>query len=115
MTDHRTEHQTNLDTLAARYADLSDHIDQLLAARNDVIDQLRLLGPGKHPTTVGVTVTITPPSRRFNADLAWTMLNADQQAVCVGPIPAKIKSQLAPVLLEQCMEPGTGNPTVKVA
>lgn len=111
-----TDPATNLDTLVARYVDLSDHIDHLIAARNEIIDQLRDLGPGKHPTGSGLVVTVSPPSRRFNAARAEQMLSPQQLELCHhdGYDAKKIKQFLPPVLLDQCMDPGTGSAMVKV-
>lgn len=105
---------TPVDDLVAEYLDLADRIQVLTAQQDNLRARLRDLGPGRHPTSSGLTVTVTPPSRRFNLDRAWEMLTVEQQTVCVAPDPRKVKAQLPPALTELCMEPGTGNPVVKV-
>lgn len=103
-----------IDDLVSEYVDLAEHIAVLTAQLENIRARLRDLGPGKHPTTSGLVVTVTP-QRRFNLERAWGMLTPEQQALCVAPDPKKVKSQLAPALTEACMEPGAGHPVVKIA
>lgn len=103
-----------LDDDVATYLDLTDRITQLEEQRNSVKARLAAAGPGAHPTSHGVTVSITPPPRRFNLDRAWTALTPEQQALCTSPDPKKVKSQLPEVLLDTFMDEGTGAPRVSI-
>lgn len=93
--------------LTERRDDLNNQIDAIKA-------RLAHRGVGNHHTSTGTVVAITDPNRRFNLDKAWSMLTPEQQALCVSPDPKKVKSQLPPVLAEDCMEPGTGAVRVTV-
>lgn len=116
MTDTATQPEAHpYDDDVRRYLDLSETIEALNAERETVKNRLRDLGPGKHPSVNGVTVTVTPPSRRFNPDRAWTMLTPEQQTLCVSPDAKKIKAQLPGVLLDQAYDEGAGSPVVKIA
>lgn len=106
---------THLDTLVTRYLDLTEQIEQLTAARDNVKAAMRDLGPGEHVAESGNKVTVTAPSRRFNVDRAWTLLSPEQQALCVAPDARKIKAQLPQVLVEECMDAGKGDLQVRVA
>lgn len=97
-----------------RYLELTEQIEELDAQRENIKDRLRDLGPGKHPTVGGLTVTVTPPPRSFNTDRAWAMLTPEQQALCVSPDAKKIKGQLAPALADACMDEGKGAPRVSI-
>lgn len=103
-----------LDDDVATYLDLTERIEQLEQQRATIRARIAEHGPGSHATTHGVTVSITAPSRRFNIDRAWSLLNDDQKSICVGPDPTKVKKQLPPVLLDECMDPGTGAPRVSI-
>jgi hypothetical protein len=105
---------TDLDAEVATYLDLTERIEQLVEQRDAVKVRLLEHGTGQHPTSSGLVVSITPPNRRFNADRAWAMLNEDQRALCVSPDPKKIKAQLPEVLVDQCMDEGTGAPRVTI-
>lgn len=97
-----------LDDDVADYLDLTERIEQLESQRNAIKARLAHRGEGDHTTTSGVVVSVTPPNRRFNLDRAWSLLTEDQKAVCTSPDPAKVKRQLSGVLVDECMEPGTG-------
>lgn len=103
-----------VDQLVDTYLDLADKIAQLTEQQAGVKAQLRDLGVGDHAAKNGVVVKVTPPSRRFNVDLAWTMLTEEQQKLSVGPIAAQVKKRLSGDLVDACMEDGKGDPTVKV-
>ena len=76
--------------------------------------QLAALGTGTHQ--VGhMRVTVSPPSRRFNIDTALTFISEEQRAMVLSPDAKKVKAFLPPVLLDQCMDEGTGNPIVKLS
>lgn len=104
----------SVDQLVADYLDINDKIQALTGQADTIKAALRDLGIGRHATTSGIPVVVTAPARRFNIDRAWTMLTPDQQYLAVGPVAAKVKAQLAPVLLDQCMDPGAGEPTVRI-
>ena len=104
----------DLDQLASTFLDLADKIAQLTAQQDHIKDQLRDLGVGKHSSPSGIPITIQAPSRFLNTSRAWAMLTPAQQALCMSPDYKKARAQLPPVLLEQCMDPGNGNPVVKV-
>lgn len=104
----------SLDDDVATLLDLNDKIEQLEGQRATIKARLAQHAIGTHETTFGVKVVVSAPARKFNQDKAWMMLNEEQREVCFSPDAKKIKSQLAPVLLDECMEPGTGSPVVKV-
>jgi hypothetical protein len=104
----------SLDDDVAAYLEITEQMEQLGAQLASVRHRLADRGVGTHETSSGVKVTVSAPSRRFNADKAWGMLTAEQQALCVSPDAAKMKKQLAGVLVDECMEPGTGTPRVLV-
>ena len=103
-----------LDDDAASLLELQEKIEELSFQAATIQARLAQRGPGTYPTSHGVKVVVTAPSRSFNLDKALTMLTPDQLALCQGPVAAKVKKQLAGVLVDECMEPGTGSPTVKV-
>lgn len=106
----------DLDHLVGRYLDLKHEAEEISSQMEHVKDQLRAHGIGQHATTSGVTVTVQAPARRFNAKTAAGLLPAETLAQCGADDydPKKLKSYLSPVLLEQCMDAGTGAPIVKV-
>lgn len=105
---------TTLDADVATYLDLIDRIKGLEDQLATVKARLAERPIGTHDTAHGVKVVISAPSRKFDVELAWNMLNAEQRAATVGPIAAKVKAQLPAVLVDACMQPGTGAPIVKV-
>lgn len=109
-----TDTKIDLDAEVREYLELTDRIEQLTRERDDVKARIRKAGPGKYETSFGVGVTVTPPPRTFNGTKAWSMLTPEQQALCVSPDPKKVKAQLPAVLVEECMEEGTGEPRVLV-
>lgn len=102
----------NLDQLVADYATLTAQIDALTARRDEVKAQLRDLGAGKHETTTGLVVTVTP-QRRFNAAKAAETLPADVVAQCLDFSASKARAVLAPALYQAFME-DSGDPRVSV-
>lgn len=106
----------DLDRLAAAWLDITDQIDALTAQRDVVKAQLRDLGLGEHVAANGTVVTVTAPSRRFNARTAQALLPAEVLELCRadGYDAKKLKEYLSPVLLERCMDAGTGDPIVRV-
>lgn len=114
MTTQPAQPLHDLDHLVGRYLDLKHAAEEIASQMEHVKDQLRAHGVGQHETGSGVTVTVQAPVRRFNLDRAWALLTPEQQAVCVAPAAAKVKSQLAPVVAESCYDAGTGATIVKV-
>lgn len=104
----------SLDYDVAAYLDLTEQMEDLENQRATIRARLATRGVGTHTTTSGITVAVTAPSRRFNLERAWTMLTDDQKDVCTSPDAGKVKKQLSQVLVDTCMEPGTGNPRVSV-
>jgi len=108
---------TNLDALVARYLELADTIEQLATEQAAIKEQLRGLDVGKHVTSYGIAVTVSAPSRRFNPSAAKELLAPEVLELCKsdGYDAKKLKSFLSPVLLEQCMDAGSGDPVVRIA
>lgn len=111
MSDHPA---SSLDNEVLAWLDLTDKIEELEAERARIKTRLAAFGPGQHVATGGVVVTVGAPPRRFNRDRAWAFLTEDQKDVCTSPDDKKIKAQLAPVLLEECMDAGTGAARVTI-
>lgn len=108
------ETTTDLDRDAALYLDLAERIEHLTAQRDAIKARLAGLDPGSYPTQAGVTVTVSPPSRRFNIERAWMMLTAEQRNLCSSPDAKKVKAQLSEVLVDTCMDEGTGAKVVRI-
>lgn len=104
----------DLDHEVRTYLELTERIEELQVQRATIIARLRTLPAGKHDTTYGVGVSVSMPSRSFNSTKAWALLTPEQRALCVSPDAKKIKAQLPPVLTEQCMDEGTGEPRVTI-
>lgn len=105
----------DVDALAGLAVDLQDQIAQLGDQLKNVKAQLdEQLGEGDHKTTSGIKVKVQGPNRKFNPDKAWLLLKPEQQAVCMSRDVAKVKGQLPQVLIDACMDPGTGANIVKV-
>lgn len=94
----------------AAMAALADHANTLKA---QIADRVGVGGEHKYGD---VTVTVREPNRRFNLDKAVAMLTPEQLTMASTTIPdaKKVRSFLPPVLLEQCMDAGTGAPVVTV-
>lgn len=112
--DVDAEIDEQLERDVADYLDLAEHIEKLAAEQATIKARLAKRPIGKHVTRAGIVVTVNSPSRTFNSKKAWDLLTPDQQAVCTSPDAKKIKSQLAGVIVESLMEPGTGNPSVSI-
>ncbi len=108
----------DLPTLQAEvelYLHLADQISAMTEQQKEIKARIAATVPVGEKVAVGdVKVSVAPPSRRFNADRAFTMLTPEQQALCLGPVPVKIKANLPPVLLDACMDPGAGDPIVTI-
>lgn len=96
------------------FLDLTERIEKLTAEREAVKQRFRALGVGNHPSVNGITVQVTAPPRSFSLEKGWKLLTAEQQAVCMSPDAKKVRAQLPPVLLDSCMDEGTGEPRVTV-
>lgn len=97
-----------------RITELQDHAAQIDDELRALKAELATLLPVGTHAAAGVKVTVSNPSRRFNLDRALTMLTPEQRTLAVGPDLRKVKAYLPPVLLEQCMDPGTGAIVVKI-
>lgn len=124
MTANPTSHLSVVDgdgfdaeTVVARITELQEQAELIdIEIRKAKADLAANLDLGTHK--VGdVKVTVSAPSRRFNVERAAAMLSDEQKAVCIVTAldSKKVKEQLPPVLLEQCMDPGTGNPIVRIS
>lgn len=114
--EDNTQPLHDLDHLVGRYLDLKHEAEEIASQMEHVKDQLREHGVGEHTSDKGVTVVVSPPARRFNAATAAGLLPEQTLAQCgaEGYDPKKLRSYLSPVLLEQCMDAGTGKTTVTV-
>ena len=91
---------------AAAISDLQDHLDQ-------VKEQLRYLGEGKHESTSGITVTVSAPVKRFDPKAAQQALPAEVLTQCQDFSASKAKRVLAPALYESfCV--ASGDPRIAV-
>ncbi len=119
MTETNANNVTPLRTptdLVSEIVDLSDqiaHLTERLAARKRELGDA--VGIGSHKIA-GVDVSVREPNRRFNAARAAELLAPEVLELCrnEGYDPKKLRGFLAPVLLEQCMDAGTGAPVVSV-
>lgn len=105
----------NLDDDVNDYLNLTEQLVSLTAQRDAIKARLASRGPGEHTTTNGqITVSVTAPPRKFNLTKAWSMLTEDQKDVCTSPDAAKVKKQLPGILVDDCMDEGTGAPRVSI-
>jgi hypothetical protein len=104
------------DADAQRYMELAEFVAEVNDEMAAIKARFRTLGDGAHKAPSGVAVTVTPPNRSFNLDKAVGLLNDEQRALCKadGYDPKKVKGMLPPVVLDVCMEPGTGDARVSV-
>lgn len=106
-----------VDQLVSDYLDVQEQIVQLNDRASNIKAQLvDLVGVGSEAQVGEVKVSVREPSRRFNLDKAVGMLTPEQVelATVAKPDPGKVKQFLPPVLLDQCMDAGTGAPVVTV-
>lgn len=105
----------DLDDQVRHYLELADQIERLQTQAASIKVRIRTeLGLGNHKTSYGVSVSVASPSRTFNAARAWDLLTEEQKALCVSPDSKKVRKQLPEVLLETCMDEGTGDPRVTI-
>lgn len=109
-----TQPTRTFDDDVTTYLELTEQIEELESQRAAVKARFIDRGVGQHASSSGVTVTVSAPSRRFNLDRAWAMLNSEQQSLCVSPDASKVKGQLPGALLDECMDEGTGSPRVSI-
>lgn len=119
MTTTATTYDTTaLERDVATYLDLDERIKDLQAQQGDIRARLRKNLPvGKHATGLGVVVTVSPPSRRFNLVKAVELLPEELREECRadGYEAGKVKRFLSPALLDIAMEPGAGEAQVRIA
>lgn len=72
------------------------------------------IGVGNSIDVNGVKVSVREPNRRFNAERAAELVTPEVLELAKEISPTKLRQFLAPVLLDQCMEAGTGAPIVSV-
>jgi hypothetical protein len=108
--------QDEFDADAQRYMELDEFLSEVQAEMGAIKARFRALGNGAHKAPCGVAVTVTPPNRSFNLTKAVALLNEEQRALCKadGYDPKKVKGMLPPVVLDVCMEPGSGDARVSV-
>lgn len=102
---------------AQRYMELSEFLAEANDELTAIKARFRALGDGAHKAPCGVAVEVKPPNRTFNLDKAVALLNDQQKIASVADTaydPKKVKAQLPPVLLELCMDPGSGEARVSV-
>lgn len=99
-----------------RYLDLAEVIEVATSEMSAIKARLRVLGTGAHESPSGVQVTVTAPNRSFSLTKAVALLNEEQLLLCKadGYDGKKVKSLLPPVLLDLCMEAGSGDARVSV-
>jgi hypothetical protein len=99
------------------YLDLDDKVKDLQARQADIKARMRdNLAIGKHETDLGVHVTVSAPSRRFNLARAVDLLQPELREQCKadGYDASKVKRFLPPALLDVAMDAGTGDPVVRI-
>ena len=109
-----TKSKIDVDAEVARYLQLAEEIEARTGEQTAIKDRLRSVGVGKHETSFGINVTVSPPSRSFDLARAWAALTPEQQELCTSPDAKKVKAQLPGVLIESLMVPGKGDPAVKI-
>lgn len=106
-----------VDQLVQDLLDVQEQSAQLADRASSLKAQIaELVGVGGEAQVGDVKVTVREPNRRFNIDKAVKLLTPEQVelATVAKPDPTKVKQFLPPVLLEQCMDAGTGDAVVSV-
>lgn len=93
--------------LRAEIGQIDDQVEQLQTRRKAIVAELAKLPAGSYDTAAG-GFTVRPPSRRFDADRAYASLPAAAQKLCVGVVPALVKSQIPPAALDAFMVDSQG-------
>lgn len=105
----------SVEQLLAEYLDLQDQASQINERMAGIKAQIGdQVGVGGSLDINGVQVSVREPSRRFNLERAKDFLTDDQLALSLSVDATKVKKFLSPVLLEQCMEAGTGASVVTI-
>lgn len=104
----------SLEDDVATYLEITERMEELGAQLAAVRHRLADRGVGTHETGAGIKVTVSAPNRTFNLEKAWSMLTDEQRSLCQSRDAAKVKKQLPGVLVDECMEAGTGTPRVVV-
>lgn len=114
-TEQQTVAQLAADLIAAQ-DDASQIAERIATIKAQIAAQVEVGTSVTLEEAGGLTVSVREPSRRFNAKKAAALLTPEVLELCRpdGYDAAKLKSFLSPVLLEQVMDPGTGNPIVTV-
>lgn len=105
-----------LDKTVARYLELDARRNEIVAEQDQIKIALRTqLEPGRHDTPSGQKVTISP-NRRFNADLAQSVIPAELLPLVMTETidSKKAKAVLPPALYNQCSAE-VGEPRVSIA
>lgn len=109
---------TELEQAVQRWAMLGEQVEMLQAEQREIKRKLAAdLGVGASMEIAGLKVSVSAPSRRFNLETAATFLTDEQRelATVSSLDAAKVKSFLPPILLDQAMDPGTGEPSVRIS
>lgn len=104
------------DADARRYLELDELLESVKDEMSAIKARLRALGEGGHQAPCGAYVAVSRPNRSFSLPKAVALLNDEQLLLCRadGYDAKKVKSMLAPVLLELCMDDGAGDLRVSV-
>lgn len=101
--------------LVADLTDLLFQADEVDARIKTIKSQLaQRIGVGNSLDVNGVTVSVREPNRRFNAQRAAELVTPEVLELAKEVSPTKLKQFLSPVLLDTCMDAGTGAPIVSV-
>lgn len=105
--DEAVKRYTEIDLIVTQLEDEKRAIKHDLAAALNV---------GSH-VVAGVKVTVSPPARKFNLDRAAGFLTPEQTVLATVTMldAKKVKSFLPPVLLDEAMDSGTGDPVVRIS
>jgi hypothetical protein len=107
--------QSSVEELVTELVDLNDQVAALDERRATIKAQLAQLPPDTYVQPSGVKLIVKAPARRFDADRAYAAMSPEAQALCTGPIPAKVKAHIPPALLDQFMVAGNGSNTVTLS
>lgn len=110
-----TASQPSVQDMVNELVDLNDRIVTLEERRSQIKASLATLPPSTYVQPSGVQLIVKAPSRRFDSERAYAAMSPEAQALCVGPIPAKVKAQIPPALLDQFMVAGNGSNTVTLS
>jgi hypothetical protein len=105
----------DLDRIAQEFRDLAGYVAKLTEELETMKTILRGLGPGDHPTPSGLVIKVRP-ARKFNVLRGLSMLDPEDRERCMIRLPdaSLVKERLTIGQVNDCMEPGTSRPTIKV-